>query len=220
MLVLLVEDEHDLAELVMEYLLTCNIECDYFDNAEAAWSQLQKQSYDALILDVNLAGKSGVELCRMVRQQGLSTPCIMLTAMHTLEDKIIGFEAGADDYLVKPFAMQELVLRLQSLQTTGKKGHALNVGDLHIQVANRHAQRADRVLKLSPDEWTLLLLLARHSPNVVSKEKIEETLWPDGMPSNDALKMLTYRLRKTLDSESEQPLLHTERGVGLVLKWL
>jgi DNA-binding response OmpR family regulator len=217
MLVLLVEDEKELASLVMEYLEAQGIECDYCDNGDVAISRILEQTYDIIILDINLPGKNGFEVCDTLRAQGINTPCIMLTARHSLDDKATGFQSGADDYLVKPFAMQELVMRLQSLYTRGKKAKKLKVEDLELDVERREAIRGSRVLKLSPDEWRLLLLLVRNAPDVVTKSKIEEAIWPDGLPSSDALKMLTYRLRKQIDTSNDKTLLKTERGIGLSL---
>jgi DNA-binding response OmpR family regulator len=161
---------------------------------------------------------NGLQVCEKARKIGINTPIIMLTARDTLEDKLAGFSGGADDYLVKPFAMEELVARIHALSERRQRSDIIQIGDLCVYANEKKVQRNGTMLKLSPDEWRLMLLLARKSPDVVKKERIEDEVWPQGMPSPDAFKMLVYRLRKNLDSEKSQSLLHTVRGVGLSLR--
>ena len=132
MLVLFVEDESSLAALVMEYLAAHDVECDYFSNGLTGLDRGLEQAYDAIILDVNLPGMNGFEICKTLREKGINTPCIMLTARHSLEDKTSGFESGTDDYLVKPFAMQELLMRLKALVSRSKKGGSLSIDNLTV----------------------------------------------------------------------------------------
>lgn len=228
MFVLLVEDEVPLAKLVCEYLLDEGIETDHAVKATQALQLLEEQSFDVLILDINLPDMSGFELCQLIRQRGLNIPTIMLTARHSLEDKEQGFRAGTDDYLVKPFAMQELVMRLKALQQRGNRSDKIQLGKLTLEVSKHKALINDGSeryeLVLTPDEWRLLLLLSREN-KTVSREKIFEQLWPDDSGTDDGLKMLLFRLRKTLshtlaNAKLDDKVLEikTIRGIGLRLE--
>jgi len=221
MLVLLVEDEVPLAKLVCEYLIEEGIECDHAIKGKQGLQLIEQNDYDVLILDINLPDMSGFELCKQLRAQGINTPIIMLTARHSLEDKEQGFLAGTDDYLVKPFAMQELVMRLKALQQRGQRSDVLQLGQLKVEVSKTKATIADHVVALTPDEWRLLLFLIREK-QTVSKSKLLEHLWPDDSGSEDGLKMLVFRLRKTIANtladarlKSDALEIKTLRGIGL-----
>lgn len=218
MVILLVEDDLSLAELVIEYLSDEGYDCDHAANGDHALELILNNPYEVIILDVNLPRRDGFEICKSVRSSGITTPIIMLTARGDLDDKLSGFELGANDYLVKPFAMPELVARLNVQSGRNLHSPCINISDLAISPEQYKAQRGEHSLKLSREEWKLLLHLARKSPNVVSREALEDLIWPDGAPSNDALKMAIYRLRKTVDANGMVPLIHTIRGVGIVLK--
>ena len=210
------------------YLLDEGIETDHAVKATQALQLLEEQSFDVLILDINLPDMSGFELCQLIRQRGLNIPTIMLTARHSLEDKEQGFRAGTDDYLVKPFAMQELVMRLKALQQRGNRSDKIQLGKLTLEVSKHKALINDGSeryeIVLTPDEWRLLLLLSREN-KTVSREKIFEQLWPDDSGTDDGLKMLLFRLRKTLshtlaNAKLDDKVLEikTIRGIGLRLE--
>jgi len=226
MFVLLVEDEVPLAKLVCEYLAEEGIESDHAIKGQQALKLLEQHDFDVLILDINLPDMSGFDLCKQLRARGINIPTIMLTARHSLEDKEQGFLAGTDDYLVKPFAMQELVMRLGALQQRANRSDVIQLGRLKLEVS-KHSARIDQVeLALSPDEWRLLLLLSREN-KTLGREKILDHLWPDGLGSDDGLKMLLFRLRKTILSTLQQASLREEtlqiktiRGIGLRLEYL
>lgn len=218
MFILFVEDDHDLANSILEYFALENFDCDYAADGRLALQLILKQSYDIIILDVHLPYIDGLTLCQKLRAAGIATPCLLLTARDTLDDKLRGFACGADDYLVKPFAMPELIVRLKALCRRHQHVQTLFIDDLIVNVATRQAVRGDRVLTLSSNEWALLLALARKSPEILSREQLEDVLWPDGAPSKEALKMALYRLRQELDRENARPLLHTLRGVGTALR--
>lgn len=218
MIVLLVEDDFSLAELVIEYLEDAEFECDHAFSGTQALELLQTNSYDIVVLDVNLPGRNGLQVCNDMRDSGIATPVIMLTARDKLEDKLEGFAHGADDYLVKPFAMAELAARIHALSKRHKHKGIIAIGDLEINPAEHRASRSGLTLKLSPDEWKLLLFLAQRTPQVVKKQELEQLLWPDEDVSADALKMSVYRLRKVIDIKGKPPLLHTVRGVGVCLR--
>ena len=218
MLLLLVEDDRDLAASVLDYLALEGFDCDHASDGETAWQRLQKQTYDLLILDVGLPRRDGLDLCQSLRAAGMATPCLMLTARDRLDDKLAGFAAGADDYLVKPFALAELIARLRALGQRHRHSQQLHIADLELDLATRQASRQGRRLNLGGKEWRLLLELARASPAMLSREQLEARLWPDGVPSEHAFKMVVYRLRQELDGETATPLLHTVRGQGLALR--
>ncbi len=218
MLVLLLEDEKTLAQLVVEYLAEENIECNHASNGQQALQLIINNEHDVIVLDINVPGINGLQVCEQVRAQGVNTPIIMLTARDALSDKLAGFKGGADDYLVKPFAMEELVARIQVLAHRRQRSSVIQVGDLEVIIDEKKVQRNGVVVHLSPDEWRLILLLARKSPSIVNKIDLEDEIWPQGAPSTDAFKMLVYRLRKNIETNEDSPLLHTIRGVGLALR--
>ncbi|MGB3622634.1 MAG: response regulator transcription factor [Ketobacter sp.] len=216
--VLLVEDDLDLAATVVQYLQLEEIQCDHANNGISGLHLLQKNRYDALLLDLNLPRMDGISVCENIRASGNDTPVLMLTARDQLSDKIEGFQAGTDDFLVKPFDMEELVLRVQAL-TRRRSGQVqrLACGDLTMDLTRRQAQRGGQPLHLSPVGWKLLEALLRESPAAVSREKLQASVWGDDPPDSNSLKVHMYNLRKVLESDSEQTLLHTVKGYGFAL---
>lgn len=204
MLILLVEDEVELAKLVIEYLESEGITCDHSAKGLSALTLIESNEYDVIVLDVNLPDINGFEVCARYRQQGFNTPTIMLTARSSIDDKSQGFGSGVDDYLVKPFAMAELVMRLHALNQRGKRSSIIKLGALHLNVSDKqayiHQGLKDQVLSLTPEKWRLLVFLAKRKDEVISKLLIMNHLWPDGSATEDALKMLVSRLRKALDT--------------------
>lgn len=223
MLILLVEDESDLAELTIDFIETLNIECDYaFDGANAL-TLIEKNHYDVIVLDVNMPRMDGFSVCEKVRSLGIATPIIFLTAHDRLADKLNGFSLGADDYLTKPFELEELAVRIQVLakretKTTIPELFTLNT--LSIDYQQRSVSRSGRLIALSPTQWQLLILLAKNSPNIVDRITIEDEIWPDQTPTKDMLKTLIFRLRNLVDNADESKLIHTIRGAGISLKEL
>lgn len=221
MLILLVEDESDLAELTIDFLETFNIECDYaFDGANAL-TLIEKNKYDVIVLDVNMPRLNGFSVCETVRTLGISTPIIFLTAHDSLSDKLNGFSLGADDYLTKPFELEELAVRIQVLanrKTNTTITEPFTLSTLSIDYQQRSVSRSGRLIAVSPTQWQLLVLLAKNSPNIVDRTTIEDEIWPDQTPSKDMLKTLIFRLRNLVDSPDEPKLVHTVRGAGISLK--
>lgn len=221
MLILLVEDESELAELTIDFLETLDIECDYaFDGANAL-TLIDKNNYDVIVLDVNMPKLNGFTVCSRVRAQGNLTPIIFLTAHDSLTDKLNGFSLGADDYLTKPFELEELAVRIQVLAKRENKKpitEQFSLNTLSVDYQQRSVTRSGRLIALSPTQWQLLTLLARNSPNIVDRITIENEIWPDQMPSKDMLKTLIFRLRNLVDSTDEAKLVHTVRGAGISLK--
>ncbi|MGX5174884.1 response regulator transcription factor [Aliikangiella sp. IMCC44653] len=215
--ILLVEDDSHLAELVMEYLTAKGYEVDYAANGKIALDLILSNHYQAIILDLNLPIINGIEVCQRMRQQGVSSPCIMLTARDSLENKLQGFESGANDYLVKPFSLAELVARLEVISVPNKFCSTFTIGGLLIDVKQHQVSAGSKTIKLTPDEFKLIHYLSRHSPHPVKKHLIEQHIWPQQLVTPEAYKMLIYRLRKAITPYISKPIIHTVRGVGIAM---
>lgn len=217
--ILLVEDDRDLAASVADYLLLEQISCDHAYNGQAGLTLASDNHYDVILLDLMLPRMDGLTVCEKLRQQGTDTPILMLTARDTLDDKVAGFNAGTDDYLVKPFAMEELIVRIRALsKRRSGQVQKLKVADLELDIQGQSASRAGQPLKLTPTAWLLLETLVRASPSVVSRQVLEETLWPEGIPDTNNLKVHMYNLRQQVDKPFPEPLIHTLPGRGFILK--
>lgn len=219
MLLLLVEDNRQLAANMIEFLEAEGFDCDYAERGDHGLALARSQSFDAIVLDLMLPGLDGLTLCSQLRAEGVSTPVLMLTARDALDDKLEGFDAGADDYLVKPFALPELVARLRALhKRRNEPEQVLEVGDLRADLRAHLAERAGQPIQLNPSCWTLLVTLMRASPAVLSREALESAVWGDAVPDSDALRSHLYQLRKAIDKPFDKPLLHTLRHVGVALR--
>jgi DNA-binding response OmpR family regulator len=170
------------------------------------------------VLDLMLPRMDGVEVCRRLRAEAKkSTPVLMLTARDTLADKVTGLDAGADDYLVKPFAIQELEARVRALIRRDRRqvsAEVLRIADLVLDTASLRVSRAGNELQLSPIGLRLLTILMRESPRVVTRRDIEREIWGDGLPDSDTLRSHLYNLRKVIDRPFQKPLLHTVQTAG------
>ncbi|WP_318837907.1 response regulator transcription factor [Neiella holothuriorum] len=216
--VLLVEDDIDLATAVVDYLALEDIQCDHAANGVAGLSLIQSHAYQVIILDLNLPKMDGLKVCNEMRSEGNDTPVIMLTARDTLDDKVTGFGVGADDYLVKPFAMAELIVRLQALaKRRSGQVKKLHVADLELDLQLKQATRDGQPLKLSPIALKLLELLMRQSPAAVSRQALIQHVWGDEQPDSNALKVHIHNLRKQIDKPNQTELLTTVVGFGFAL---
>jgi DNA-binding response OmpR family regulator len=217
---LLIEDSQDLAANICEHLEARGHVMDAAADGVTGLHLAVINSYDAIILDVGLPGLDGVSLCTKLRHEAhRQTPVLMLTARDTLNDKLGGFAAGADDYLVKPFALQELEARLQALVRRGQAGGVvLRVGDLSVNVDTLEVRRGDAVLALAPAALKLLILLMRASPRVLSRREIELALWGDMPPESDALRTHVHALRAAVDKPFAEKLVHTVHGMGYSIR--
>jgi DNA-binding response OmpR family regulator len=215
---LLVEDHKNLALAVGAYLESSGFSMDYAYDGLCALHLATTQRYDAIILDIMLPGVDGLEICRRLRQDlHLSTPILMLTARDQLQDKLSGFQEGADDYLVKPFDMPELEARIIALirRERGDLDQALyTVHDLSLNIRTLQVLRSGQVIHLSPTCLRILRILMRESPNMVTREQLEHELWGELTPDSDTLRSHLYKLRKAIDKPFAQPLLETQQGVG------
>ncbi|MEL4431152.1 response regulator transcription factor [Shewanella mangrovisoli] len=219
MLVLLVEDNRLLSNNIIQYLELSNIKCDYAFNIAQADRLINTQQFDAIILDLNLPDGDGIEACKRWKELCITSPIIMLTARSSLSERLNGFAVGADDYLVKPFAMEELVARLKVISQRRPTPHRLVIGDLEIDFGHHQAYRKGTPLNLSKTSWQILTLLARRSPEAVSREEIERMLWPDSAPDSDSLRSHIHLLRRVIDRPFDVPMLHTIRGVGMCIRY-
>ena len=219
MLIMLVEDDRNLADAIIEYLELDDIECDYADNGSSALELLDKSQHQVLVLDINLPRMDGLTVCETLRQNGNDIPIIMLTAKDQLQDKLTGFKAGADDYLVKPFAMDELMARIHALSSrVSRRVRKLTVEDLTLNIDKKMATRNNRVLKLSPTGLKLLEMLMSNSPRPVSREKLINAIWGTGDTDNNTLKVHIHKLRRDIDPDQNAPLIHTIQSEGYALR--
>jgi two-component system copper resistance phosphate regulon response regulator CusR len=175
------------------------------------------ETYDVLILDVMLPGGSGFELCRVLRAGALTTPILMLTARDTVDDRVTGLDAGADDYLTKPFALQELLARVRALarRRPALAPRTVRIADLEIDLAARRAARGSQPIELTAKEFALLECFAHHPNEVLDRATITAYVWDDNHdPFTNVLEVLVRRLRRKLDDDFEPKLIHTMRGAG------
>jgi len=217
-LILLIEDHHDIAAMVCEHLEFSGHEVDYAADGVTGLHLAVTGEFDAIILDLMLPGMDGLEICRKYRNEaGGNKPILMLTARDTLEDKVAGLDAGADDYLVKPFEMEELDARLRALlrRAGGEIAPSrLKVADLEFDTGTLLVRRGGKSITLTPIGMKLLVALMKASPRVVSRRELEREVWGDILPDSDALRSHLYNLRKAIDKPFDTPMLHNVQGMG------
>jgi len=220
MKILLVEDDIDLAENIIDYLELQSDSVDYASSGEAAIEFLHSNHYDAIILDINLPGIDGFEVCKIIRLNfHMSIPILMLTARSMLADKLEGFQSGADDYLSKPFELAELNMRLESIYRRAHQNVALKfcVDDLCVDPDNGTVMRGGHLINLPPICFTILLKLIEKYPGIVTKEELEYAVWKDEPPLTDSLKVHFYTLRQLVDKPFNKQLLYSMRGRGYTI---
>lgn len=218
MRVLLIEDHRDIAENIKEYIEGKCCDIDIAMTGEEGLAKLAEARYDAVVLDLMLPGIDGLTVCKRMRAQlQLQTPVLMLTAKDLVTDKVEGFEAGADDYLVKPFSLLELEARLKAMLRRSAAPQAtqvLQIGSLRYDPNTLTAEREGAPIKLNPSTRRILLLLMQNSHRVVSREELEHELWPDEAPEGDVLRAHMYALRNAIDKPFRERLLRTVHGEG------
>ena len=216
--ILLIEDHRDIAEMVYDYLEARGYAVDYAADGVNGLNFAVTNQYDLIVLDLMLPGMDGVEVCRKVREDARrDTPILMLTARDTLDDKLVGLDSGADDYLVKPFEIRELEARIRALLRRHRgtvADEVYRVSDLTLDTGSLEVTRGDTGLRLPPIGLKLLTVLMRESPRVVTREQLEREVWGDILPDSDTLRSHLYNLRKVIDKPFETPLLHTIPGSG------
>lgn len=215
--ILIVEDNIDLAENIGDYFDIQGHVTDFAMDGISGLHLALTQDYDAIILDIMLPGMDGLTLCRKLKEESeKETPVLMLTARDTLSDKLDGFNAGADDYLVKPFEFEELNARILALvrRSSHMNKKSIRVGDLEIDLGKMQALRAGLPIDLNRACVTILTLLMQASPNVVTRKEIEHVLWGDMPPGSDSLRSHIYTLRRAVDKPFKHHLIRTVHGIG------
>jgi DNA-binding response OmpR family regulator len=223
MRVLVVEDERKLAQV-----LSSALEADHYDvviagTGEEGFFRANAEGFDLVVLDLMLPGRSGLEILRALRQRRIETPVLILTARDGVEDRVLGLDLGADDYLVKPFALPELLARIRALLRRGRPSDVLRLkaADLELDLVARRAVRGDRALDLTVREFELLEYLLRHQGHLVSREMLARDVWKEprrATPLDNVIDVQMTRLRKKVDPDGSVRLVHTVRGVGFVLQ--
>ncbi|MDB4912718.1 MAG: OmpR family two-component response regulator [Gemmatimonadetes bacterium] len=217
MRVLLVEDDTELAREVANGLRGAGARVMHAGDARDGFRIATAEAFDVLILDVMLPGESGFSLCSSLRAKDIGTPILMLTARDAVEDRVTGLDAGADDYLTKPFALQELIARVRALsrRRPAFAPRTVRVADLEIDLSGRRARRGERTIELTAKEFALLECFALHPDVVLDRAAITAHVWDDNHdPFTNVLEVLVRRLRRKIDDSYEPKLIHTMRGAG------
>ncbi|MGJ8516983.1 response regulator transcription factor [Carnimonas bestiolae] len=217
MKLLVIEDNPDIRANLIDYLELRGYRVDAAHSGTLGLELATSQSFDLIVLDLMLPGLSGYQVASKLRDEWQSTtPIIMLTARDALEDRLHGFDSGADDYLIKPFALEELAARIEVVlkRASGSIARQLQVADLTLDLDTLIVTRAGQPLHIKNAELTILTLLMRKSPHMVSRQTIEEHLWGDDPPDSDSLRTHIHNLRNAIDKPFRRPLLHTLRGQG------
>jgi DNA-binding response OmpR family regulator len=215
--ILLIEDNRDLATNLFDYFEARGHTMDLAGDGIPGLHFASTNQYDVIVLDLMLPSMDGLTMCRRLREAGKNTPILMLTALDSLDDKIAGLQAGADDYVVKPFLLREVDARLHALvrRSQVREGNnVLQVGDLTFNTGTLKVQRGERSIVLPPIALKLLEILMRQSPRVLSREEVERSIWGDFPPDSDALRGHLHILRTAVDKDTDRPLIKTLRGIG------
>lgn len=219
MRILIIEDNYQIARNTADFLNARSHIVDFATKGSQGLHMLAQHEYDVIVLDLMLPDMDGIDVCKSLRKNPElgHLPVLMLTARDRLEDKLDGFDSGADDYLIKPFSLMELEARLQALfQRRSRQGRArvLNFSDITFDLDTMEVRRADRLLKLSTTQSQILKILLRADGRVVSRATLEDALWGDDLPNADPLSVHMHALRQALHANGELPVLSTVRGAG------
>jgi DNA-binding response OmpR family regulator len=223
MRILVVEDEQKVAEALREGLVDERYDVVVERTGEGAFFRVNTETFDVVLLDLTLPGRDGLEILRALRQRRMETPVLVLTARDSLEDRVTGLDAGADDYLVKPFAFAELLARIRALVRRGRVADApkLAVGDLEMDLVTRKVLRAGKPVDLTVREFELLEFLMRYQGQVVSRETLARDVWKETArttPLDNVIDVHIARLRRKVDLDHTVKVIHTVRGVGFTLR--
>lgn len=222
MRILVVEDEQKVAKALKEGLEEERYEVAVAQTGEDAFFRITTEKFDLILLDLMLPGRDGFQILTSVRKNGVETPVLLLTARDTLEDRVMGLNIGADDYLVKPFAFAELLARIRALLRRGRTADTLRLGiaDLNMDLVTRKVSRGPRTVELTAREFELLEYLLRHEGQVVLRDMLAREVWKEtarGTPLNNVIDVHIARLRRKIDVDQGIKLIHTVRGVGFML---
>ena len=214
---LIVEDNRDICGNIATYLEKLGYVLDFAHDGVTAMNLALTNPFDVIVLDLMIPRMDGLTFCQRLRVDAeIETPVLMLTARDTLDDRLKGFDAGADDYLVKPFALQELHARIRALYKRSHRNadNLLTVGDLTLNRSTLQVHRAGRRVEINPAGMKLLRRLMEESPSVVDRDELETLLWADERPDGDALRSHMYKLRQAIDRPFDRPLIHTVHRIG------
>ena len=217
MRILIVEDDRELAKILAQGFGEHHIDVVVADTVARGLERTALGTYEVIILDVLLPDGSGIDLCAAIRKRGFTTPILMLTARDAIDDRVRGLEAGADDYLTKPFAFKELLARIRALarRRPAIAPQRIHVSDLEVDLTSHHVARGGRAITLTAREFALLEFFARHEGAVVDRAAIAAHVWDDNHdPFTNVLEVLVRRLRRKIDDDFEPKLIHTIRGAG------
>jgi two-component system, OmpR family, copper resistance phosphate regulon response regulator CusR len=223
MRVLVTEDDPKVAGAIRSGLLGEGFEVVVSRTGEDCYFRATTEPYDVLVLDLGLPGRGGLEVLGTLRARGLTMPVLVVTARDSVEDRVVGLEAGADDYLVKPFAFAELLARIRALLRRGRPEEALrvHVADLEVDPVGRSVRRGGQPIDLTAREFELLEYLVRHQGQIVSREMLGRDVWQEaarGTPLDNVIDVHITRLRRKVDQGFESKLIHTVRGVGFLVR--
>ncbi len=220
MRLLLVEDNQFLAGNICDYLTLKGFTTDYASNGKQCVALVQENNYDVIVLDVMMPGQDGFDVCKVLRGKlQKQTPIIFLTAKVELVHKVQGFESGGDDYLTKPFELDELLCRIKALSSRGPRSDIgkLSCGDLTLDTSEQKVHRDGKEVKVNQAQFQILKVLIRNAPGIVSRQDLEYELWGDELPDSDVLRTHIYRLRNLLDKPFDTAYLETVHGKGFKL---
>jgi len=221
--ILIVEDERKIAHVLASALKAEHYDVAVAPTGEEGFSRVNAEVFELVVLDLMLPGRSGLEILQALRKRGIETPVLILTARDGVDDRVLGLDLGADDYLVKPFALPELLARVRALLRRGRAADVLRLkaADLELDVVGRRANRGDRLLELTTREFELLEYLLRHQGHLVSREMLAREVWKEprrATPLDNVIDVQIARLRRKVDADGAARLIHTVRGVGFVLR--
>jgi two-component system, OmpR family, copper resistance phosphate regulon response regulator CusR len=220
--ILVVEDELKVADALREGLQGERYDVVVERTGESAFFRVTTEQFDAILLDLTLPGRDGLEILKTMRDRGIKTPVLVLTARDTLQDRVLGLDTGADDYMIKPFAFAELVARIRALVRRGRAAEMprLAVADLEVDLITRKVVRGGNLVELTAREFELLEYLLRHQGQVVSRESLARDVWKETArttPLDNVIDVHIARLRRKIDADQGPKLIHTVRGVGFML---
>ncbi|NOX88048.1 MAG: response regulator transcription factor [Calditrichaeota bacterium] len=222
MRILVIEDEQKVADALKEGLTNEGYIADIAYSGEEGFYLLSTRSYDLLLLDLMLPGRDGLEILKTIRQKGMNFPVLILTARDTVEDRVVGLDSGADDYLIKPFAFPELLARIRVLLRRGRNEQSLRLvlANLEMDLVTRKVKRGEQNITLTVREFDLLEYLLRHQGQIVSREMLARDVWREtnrATPLDNLIDVHIARLRRKIDDPFPKKLIHTIRGVGFIL---
>jgi DNA-binding response OmpR family regulator len=217
MRILVIEDNPDIAANLGDYLEDRGHAVDFAADGVTGLHLAVVNEFDAIVLDLNLPGMDGLEVCRKLRNEARKqTPVLMLTARDSLDNKLAGFDSGADDYLIKPFALQEVDVRLNALARRGRgpQPRVLNTGELEFNLDTLEVRREGKLLQLNPTALKILQALMEASPAVVTRQELETRVWGEELPDSDSLRVHIHGLRAVIDKPFGVPMIQTRHGIG------